>query len=292
MLLGDFLGLRDTSSSPDDQQLVRDGVHALVPIIVSKSSDRNTRSIEGTKSTLVFLARQPLVGCSAVMSSILTTISNAKEVAAIRGRLELISQFITDFGFSKSSGMSLSAVMGFVRPHLDAADEKMRRYAVEVTVQCYQVKGERTRKFCANLKPALQRLLEQRFAEVDGSTSSKPSKAPGVLPELRGTRGASRGLPKLTIKSRGNATGSAANPLDRPKSNLSMMSRSTTSSEEAQPSIKRETSIQQTVQTLVTQDEENNDDEIYSIEQFAAEMDDPNFIPSPTAMDDVFGKES
>merc|ERR1711959_413519 len=126
-------------------------------------------------------ARQPTVGCQPVMAHILTPL-NAKEVAAIRGRLELITQFITEFGFSKTSAMSLSAVMGFVRPHLDATDEKVRRAAVEVTVQCYQLKGERTRKFCANLKPALLKLLEQRFAEVDGTAKPKN------LPALKGVK--------------------------------------------------------------------------------------------------------
>merc|ERR1711912_71328 len=98
------------------------------------------------------------------------------------GRLELITHVIDEFGFSKTSGLSLSSVMGFVRPHLDATDEKVRRAAVEVTVSCYSLKGERTLKYCSNLKPALMKLLEQRFAEVD---SSKGDKKGSPLPEFR-----------------------------------------------------------------------------------------------------------
>merc|ERR1711959_390413 len=133
-------------------------------------------------------ARQPTVGCQPVMAYILTPI-NAKEVASIRGRLELISHLIDEFGFSKTSGMSLSSTMGFVRPHLDAPDEKVRRAAVEATVGCYSLKGERTLKFCSNLKPALLKLLEQRFAEVNNVKTSGSKKAPaGGLPEVRGTK--------------------------------------------------------------------------------------------------------
>jgi len=226
-LLGEFCQSQELH--PD---LAKEGVHTLIPIIVAKSSDRNTRSIEGTHKALIFLARQKDVGCSPIMTHMLTPITNLKEVAAIRGRLELISQFITEFGFSKSSGMSLSAVMTFVRPHLEVSvsvtDEKVRRAAVEVTVQCYALKGDRTRKFCANLKPALQKLLEQRFSELDGKGNSKPKKAPGALPELRGSRGSSRGLPRLAINSRGSSRGSVGslgkNPLDRASSALSIAS--------------------------------------------------------------------
>jgi len=73
---------------------------------------------------------------------------------------------LKEFGFSKSSGLSLSALMAYVRPQLEASDEKVRMSAVEVTVSCYFHKGERTQQYVANLKPALLKLLEARFSEV------------------------------------------------------------------------------------------------------------------------------
>jgi len=182
LLLGEF-----TKNHELDKQTLKKELDHLVPVIVAKTSDRNARSIEGTRQALVFLARQPNVGCQQVMSHILTPFSSTKDVAAIRGRLELIGHFIDEFGFGKASGLSLSTVMGFVRPHLDATDEKVRRAAVEVTVSCYSLKGERTMKYCSNLKPALLRLLEQRFAEVD-STKNGSRKASGGLPEVRGAK--------------------------------------------------------------------------------------------------------
>merc|ERR1719163_1125527 len=206
LLLGEFFQRDEQVTEEQFQELAREGAHTLVPIIVSKSSDRNARSIEGTKTGLVFLARQPLVGCQAVMTHMLMPIASAKEVAAIRGRLELITQFITEFGFSKTSAMSLSAVMGFVRPHLDATDEKVRRAAVEVTVQCYQLKGERTRKFCANLKPALLKLLEQRFAELDGTAKPKNLPALKGIKSRKGVPGApNKGRPSAATSSRGSS---------------------------------------------------------------------------------------
>merc|ERR1711907_708678 len=181
VLLGDFAEKHELA-----KETLSAEVDNVIPIIVAKTSDRNARSIEGTRQALVFLARHSTVGSQQVFAHILTPINNAKEVAAIRGRLELIGHIIEEFGLSKASSLSLSTVMAFVRPHLDATDEKVRRAAVEVTVSCYTLKGDRTMKYCANLKPALLKLLEQRFAEVDGGKSSKKgSSNASVLPEVR-----------------------------------------------------------------------------------------------------------
>jgi len=208
-LLGDFASKQDLAKETLSKE-----VDKLIPIIVAKTSDRNARSIEGTRHALIFLARHATVGSQQVFSHILMPLNNAKEVAAIRGRLELIGHVIDEFGLSKSSTLSLSTVMAFVRPHLDATDEKVRRAAVEVTVSVYKLKGDRTMKYCANLKPALLKLLEQRFAEVGGTKSSKPGKKT-VLPEVRGTPkmrksgGSSRG----TNSSSAGSMGSHSKPL-------------------------------------------------------------------------------
>lgn len=185
LLLGDF-GVKHALA----KEVLKAEVDTLVPVLVGKTSDRNARSIEGTRQALVFLARQPSVGCQQVVGHILQPFANSKDVAAIRGRLEMIGHFIGEFGLSKASTMSLSSVMGFVRPHLDATDEKVRRAAIEVTVSCYSLKGERTMKYCSNLKPALLRLLEQRFAEVDNKKNgnSKKSATQSALPDVRGTK--------------------------------------------------------------------------------------------------------
>merc|ERR1712166_1017221 len=119
-----------------------------------------------------FLARCPCVGAQPIMAHVFASVQNHKEVAAIRGRLDLINNLIDEFGFGKAGTITMQLVMGFVRPHLDATDEKVRRAAVEVTVNCYKHKGDRTLKYVTNVKPALLKLLQQRFEEL-----GKPSKA-------------------------------------------------------------------------------------------------------------------
>lgn len=190
LLFGEFARSQELPQEAIDEQ-----ASLMIPIVVAKTSDRNARSIEATRQALVFLARQPHVGCPRVMSHILAPISNAKDIAAIRGRLELIGHVMDEFGFSKKeASLSLSTVMTFVRTHLDATDEKVRRAAVEVTVSCYSLKGDRTMKYCQNLKPALLKLLEQRFAEVDkchgkgGSSKGGKKSSKSGLPEVRGAK--------------------------------------------------------------------------------------------------------
>jgi len=133
-----------------------------------------------------------------VMAHVFSPIINSKEVSAIRGRLELINHLIDDFGFGKSSTISMQLVMGFVRPHLDATDEKVRRAAVEVTVNCYKHKGERTLKYITNVKPALLKLLEARFAELQkpAKGSRKLARSAQGLPAVRGNPRLRAGAPK------------------------------------------------------------------------------------------------
>merc|ERR1719183_140443 len=112
---------------------------------------------------------------------------------------------IEEFSFSKSSGLSLSAVMSYVRPHLEATDEKVRMAAVEVTVSCYYHKGERTMQYVQGLKPATMKLLEGRFAEVGqrekkGKSRKHGGKRADKLPALRGQAGKREALPGLARK--------------------------------------------------------------------------------------------
>merc|ERR1711939_640315 len=137
---------------------------------------------------LTFLARCPSVGCSPVMAHIFSPVQNHKERVLIRGRLDLINHVIDEFGFGKSSTITMQLVMGFVRPHLDATDEKIRRAAVEVTVNCYKHKGDRTLKYVTNVKPALMKLLQQRFSEIDKPAKGNRKHAHSAqgLPAVRG----------------------------------------------------------------------------------------------------------
>merc|ERR1712070_180459 len=173
---------------PEATEVVRDNLEHMLPLLIAKSADRNARSIEATRLTLIFLARCACVGSQPVMAHIFSPVQNHKEVAAIRGRLDLINNLIDEFGFGKAGTITMQLVMGFVRPHLDATDEKVRRAAVEVTVNCYKHKGDRTLKYVTNVKPALLKLLHQRFEELGKPSkgSRKNAKSAQGLPAVRG----------------------------------------------------------------------------------------------------------
>merc|ERR1711998_161530 len=168
--------------------VVKDNLELLLPVVINKTADRNARSLEGTRQALIFLARCKSVGCSPVMAHLFSPVQNHKERVLIRGRLDLINHVIDEFGFGKSTTITMQLVMGFVRPHLDATDEKVRRAAVEVTVNCYKHKGDRTLKYVTNVKPALMKLLQQRFSEVDKPSKNRKKNAKSAqgLPAVRG----------------------------------------------------------------------------------------------------------
>lgn len=206
----------------DAQDTIRTNLEDLLPVIISKTADRNARANEGTRSILTFLAKCPSVGCSPVMAHIFTPIVNHREISSIRGRLELIDHVICHFGFGKSTTITMQLVMGFVRPHLDATDEKVRRAAIEVTVNCYKHKGDRTLKYITNVKPALLKLLEQRFAELDRPArgSRKHAKSAQGLPAVRGR-------PKMSLPKRE----SASQPCGNGNANTSFFSECTPQAE-------------------------------------------------------------
>jgi len=187
---------------------------AMAPVIVAKTSDRNQRTVEATHSTLMAMARVPCLSSRCIAAPALVAVS-AKETATIRGRLNLLEVLIEEFGISKNSGLSLSAVMSWVRPHLEAPDAEVRQGAIDVTVACYSAKGERTCQYVANLKPALLKLLETRFAETTTSKGKSKTKTRGSrarrLPALKGQHGQGlRGMPPSRASSRHSTSSSSS----------------------------------------------------------------------------------
>jgi len=302
VLLGDFADKHELT-----KEILSAEVDNVIPIIVAKTSDRNARSIEGTRQALVFLARHATVGSQQVFSHILTPINNTKEVAAIRGRLELIGHIIDEFGLGKASSLSLSTVMAFVRPHLDATDEKVRRAAVEVTVSCYNLKGDRTMKYCANLKPALLKLLEQRFAEVDSSGKhGKKAGATtnGALPEVRGTKGRKSGTGSRGSNRNSSSSGSMGShskplaPLDMRTGQGSMLEDKLTHADIFAP-VYNDVLRSPGVDMSPFSSSPNREQPQYGMaidpngRSSLATHEDPNYIPSPTAQDrDPFDEEA
>ena len=66
----------------------------MLPAIITRTSDRNARTIEATQRVILALAKSPCIGCRGVMSHILVTVANNKDYAAIKGRLQLLELMI------------------------------------------------------------------------------------------------------------------------------------------------------------------------------------------------------
>merc|ERR1712166_1740036 len=106
-MLGEFF-----ANYPEANDVVRDNLEHMPPLLIAKSADRNARSLEATRLTLTFLARCPCVGAQPIMAHMFASVQNHKEVAAIRGRLDLINNLIDEFGFGKAGTITMQLVMG------------------------------------------------------------------------------------------------------------------------------------------------------------------------------------
>jgi len=234
LALGLVVSLTESFPTELPKELVMDQLNLLFPAMVPRTAERNARVVEATHRVLLGLAKSPAVGCRGLMAHVLVSVP-VKDFSGIRGRLELLEQMIEEFSFSKTSGLSLSALMSYVRPHLEAADEKVRMAAVEVTVSCFYHKGDRTQQHVANLKPALLKILERRFAEVGTKNNGKGKKKGGVragarqLPALKGQQGHKQGKPlgeiRGTSRQSSSSSGSSAEPGQRMSSRGSQSSR-------------------------------------------------------------------
>merc|ERR1711934_879881 len=81
LLLGDFVVKHEVS-----QYKITGAIDMLVPIIVAKTSDRNARSIEGTRQALVFLARQPYHSLLSWLLFVPTSMQQMRKCAVLQLR--------------------------------------------------------------------------------------------------------------------------------------------------------------------------------------------------------------
>eukprot|EP00736_Rhodelphis_marinus_P007447 Rmarinus@m.27652 len=141
----------------------------IVPLLVSRIGDSNSRVHEASCQAIMFMARLQTIGPEAVLPHCVVPFPGLKKTRHIRGRLLLLRKCVPEFGFA-SSGLSCERVMALVRPTLDISDEKVRQAGVSVVVEAYKLNAKVTRRHLREINPLLKKMIEERFAAVDGVT--------------------------------------------------------------------------------------------------------------------------
>ena len=107
---------------------------------------------------------------------------------ALRPRLALLKILMQEFSLDDESSrgcrLTLKLVFDMCEPALNHSDDKIRKAGVEDIVLAYSMVGNTVRQYICDVKPAMLKVLEEKFAELDrkkNGGSSSPSKGGGVL---------------------------------------------------------------------------------------------------------------
>lgn len=146
--------------------------------LIKKVNNNNPRIVRETCSVLLLISRLNKINGLGVISQLL-----ANEEFPIRGRLTLLRLLIPECEFRKGCGLTLPMVMKIVIPSLEIADDKIRRLAVGVVVDCYNIKGDTIYNSLSGIKPALMKIIHRKIAESRGISTS--SQLPPLANSLR-----------------------------------------------------------------------------------------------------------
>eukprot|EP00736_Rhodelphis_marinus_P009299 Rmarinus@m.14020 len=187
---------------------------AVLPQLVARIGDSNSRVHEAACHSILFLTRHPAVGgvmifpyvCSPSADETDSIKDDDKQRAGkkpslgkrprhVRGVLALLRKVIPEAGFSEQSGLSVNVVVGAIaRPALDSPDEKLRRVAMAVVVESYRLAPRATRQYLKDVtNTGVLKALQPRLKDIDngGEGKAAPRKT------FAQTRGHAKSLPPL-----------------------------------------------------------------------------------------------
>lgn len=113
------------------------------------------------------------------------------DTIALRPRLALLKILLQEFSLDdeKSRGcrLTLKLVFDMCEPALNHSDDKIRKSGVEDIVLAYSIVGNDVRQYICDIKPAMLKVLEDKFSEIDRKKNggSSPTKTSGVLSPSR-----------------------------------------------------------------------------------------------------------
>jgi len=195
--------VRNAACSGVSKEAVRDQMNDIAPALVHRAGNLNSRISQASIETLVLLAGEKPMGMQYISPFVMEPVKRTKnQTTVMSGRLEMLMSLLDRYGLSdKGGGLSARQLLYFTRSALEMPDDKVRNLAVQLIVAVYMANGRQLEmKHFGTLKPALLKMLERKFAEVDAAELGEEG-GPGMgcddadLPPLVGTGASS--LPPL-----------------------------------------------------------------------------------------------
>ena len=123
------------AGSRDVNSLVSD----ILPILLDKAGDNNTRIRDSSSDTILWLANRREVNMAGMLPAFSRPVKNQNAWRPVFGRLQLVTSLIPLFGVSKGgeAGFQLEPLMKFVGSAFGSANAEVRGQAIKVTLLLY-----------------------------------------------------------------------------------------------------------------------------------------------------------
>jgi centrosomal protein CEP104 len=125
---------------------------------------------KSASQALQFLGMYQGVDTAVVSKALLKPIlkRDAGKPLPVKGRGELLLQFLPELGLSDQTGLSAPAVMAWVLQYMDHRDGGIRELMVKISTEIYLLVGEqRMQAFLKKCRPAIQDNLTASFERAD-----------------------------------------------------------------------------------------------------------------------------
>ncbi|GAB4823407.1 hypothetical protein N2152v2_010453 [Parachlorella kessleri] len=161
-VLRELVTFQGPKCSTRDVQTV---VGELLPLLVEKASDINTRIKEQATELLVYLAGIKQAGLPSNTFAIVKPPKAQTAWKVVLGRLQLLSALLPVIGMAGKTGnegFQLEAVMEFVGAAFGNSSAEVRGAAVQLTLQVFDIVGPSVQRYLpADLNPKVKEQIEQ-----------------------------------------------------------------------------------------------------------------------------------
>eukprot|EP00002_Diphylleia_rotans_P008617 TRINITY_DN1859_c0_g1_i2.p1 TRINITY_DN1859_c0_g1~~TRINITY_DN1859_c0_g1_i2.p1 ORF type:complete len:578 (+),score=84.21 TRINITY_DN1859_c0_g1_i2:1349-3082(+) len=149
--------------------VIQSGFESLIPMLVSKAGDSNTRIRDSSIEALFQLSKKRSIGHHLVAKHILQPLESMNAWRAVVGRITILDKMVDEFGFKDSStkgSFQVENVMGFVISTFQSPNARVRKAAFDITLHIYEVAGRSIESYLKNLKPAIMKELRTAIIQI------------------------------------------------------------------------------------------------------------------------------
>lgn len=161
-------------------------IQPLLQNLGGESTGTNKRTQKEACRCILRIARLTSIDGLGLILNMLKDDTSSKQdvVIGIKQKLILLKILINEFSISESSngnydaGISSDLVLSICQVGINHSDDKIRKSAVEIMGMTYQRVGKSIKMYITDVKPAMLKVLEKKFTEIDAMNGSNGGGGP------------------------------------------------------------------------------------------------------------------